>query len=67
MRYSYRCVLTPEVEGSFLAQFPDVRGALSQPRYAAAASALCFANSVQLDTASRAGAANPAVAAPWRC
>ena len=29
MRYSYPCVLTPEEEGGFFAQFPDVRGALT--------------------------------------
>ena len=29
MRYSYPCILTPEPEGGFFAQFPDVRGALT--------------------------------------
>ena len=29
MRYSYPCILTPEPEGGFFVQFPDVRGALS--------------------------------------
>ena len=29
MRYAYPCILTPEPEGGFFAQFPDVRGALT--------------------------------------
>ncbi len=29
MRYAYPCILTPEVEGGFFVQFPDVRGALT--------------------------------------
>ena len=29
MRYSYPCILTPEAEGGFFVQFPDVRGALT--------------------------------------
>ena len=29
MRYAYPCILTPEVEGGFFAQFPDVPGALT--------------------------------------
>ena len=29
MRYAYPCILTPELEGGFFAQFPDVRGALT--------------------------------------
>ena len=29
MRYAYPCILTPEPEGGFFAQFPDVPGALT--------------------------------------
>ena len=29
MRYAYPCILTPEPEGGFFVQFPDVRGALT--------------------------------------
>ena len=29
MRYAYPCILTPEVEGGFFVQFPDVPGALT--------------------------------------
>ncbi len=27
MRYAYPCILTPEAEGGFMAQFPDIPGA----------------------------------------
>lgn len=29
MRYAYPCIITPEPEGGFFAQFPDVPGALT--------------------------------------